>query len=62
MELLAATDTVDWLRPVIWFLAAAGIAVAVGFLLRYMKARSQKRYEEMIQRDREEGEEGSESE
>ena len=54
MELLAVTDL---LKAIIAFLAAAGVAVAVGFLLRHMKARSQKRYEEMIQRDREEGSE-----
>ena len=57
MDLLAATNPAGWLKPVIWFLAAAGIAVSVGLLLRYMKARRQKRYEEMIQRNREEGSE-----
>jgi hypothetical protein len=48
MELLARTE---WVTPVVTFVCAALLAVAVGYLLRFQKARGQRRYEDQARQN-----------
>jgi len=52
MLLLAETD---WVTPVVTFVCAALLAVVVGYLLRFQKARGQKRYEDQTRQNGRDG-------
>ena len=56
MGSLAETDVSAWLRQawpsLVWLLVAAGVAFAIGLLLRYRRDKIQKQYQSRVEQQK----------